>query len=52
MSKSEQFREYAKEAHGTAITFTLRRTRSAASSPNRPYWPSAQRNSTATFWPS
>jgi len=37
---------------GTAITATLRRTRSAASCAIRSYCPSAQRYSIATFWPS
>ena len=37
---------------GVTITLTPRRTRSAASSPNFEYWPSAQRNSRATFCPS
>ena len=35
-----------------AMTLTLRRTRSAASSGNRSVLPSAQRYSMATFWPS
>jgi len=37
---------------GVAMTLTCRRTRSAASSGKRSYWPSAQRNSIATFRPS
>jgi hypothetical protein len=37
---------------GVAITFTRRRTRSAASAGNRSLWPSAQRYSIATFLPS
>jgi hypothetical protein len=35
-----------------AITVTRRRTRSAASTGSRSYWPSAQRYSIATFRPS
>ena len=37
---------------GAAITATPWRTRSSASSGNRSYWPSAQRYSIETFWPS
>jgi hypothetical protein len=35
-----------------AMTSTLRPTSSAASAGSRSYWPSAQRYSIATFWPS
>ena len=34
------------------ITAIRRRTRSAANAGSRSYWPSAQRNSITTFWPS
>ena len=45
-------RERAGTLPGVTITATRRRTRSAASAGSRSYWPSSQRYSTVTFWPS
>jgi hypothetical protein len=44
--------ESAEALSVATITSALRRTRSAVRAGNRSFWPSAQRYSIATFWPS